>query len=262
MQEAGSDDFNQGITKDIRKCFLLYQIFLFTIHNMFIQVTNSLNYKTHIVTLSAQVILSVPQYKSTAASSLSSGASADSSSSDLSQNSLTVTPVLKLNSPDQEDPADDEAEEEEEGEDDEDEEEEELEDAKRSTYTLDNILSNQTQSFFSLEQFKQASLIFQKHTTMNGNGLKGSSEFLQHSIWNNLVSSTVPASDSSNDEKRKIHKCDFPSCDKIYTKSSHLKAHKRYLQKCSKYFFSIWFLLLAAAAEVGRVCWLFRRRDL
>ena len=228
---------------------------------MFIQVTNSLNYKTHIVTLSAhQVILSVPQYKSTAASSLSSGASADSSSSDLSQNSLTVTPVLKLNSPDQEDPADDEAEEEEEG-DDEDEEEEELEDAKRSTYTLDNILSNQTQSFFSLEQFKQASLIFQKHTTMNGNGLKGSSEFLQHSIWNNLVSSTVPASDSSNDEKRKIHKCDFPSCDKIYTKSSHLKAHKRYLQKFSKYFFSFWFLLLAAA-EVGRVCWLFRRRDL
>ena len=214
-------------------------------------ITNSLNYKTHIVTLSAhQVILSVPQYKSTAASSLSSGASADSSSSDLSQNSLTVTPVLKLNSPDQEDPADDEAEEEDEGEDDEDEEEEELEDAKRSTYTLDNILSNQTQSFFSLEQFKQASLIFQKHTTMNGNGLKGSSEFLQHSIWNNLVSSTVPASDSSNDEKRKIHKCDFPSCDKIYTKSSHLKAHKRYLQKCSKCFFF----------QFGFFCWRRRRR--
>ena len=174
--------------------------------------------------MSFQVILSVPQYKSTAASSVSSAASADSSSSDLSHNSLTVTPVLKL---DQEDPADDEAEEEEEGEE-EEEDEEELEDGKRSSYALDNILSNQTQSFFSLEQFKQASLIFQKHTTMNGNGLKGSSEFLQHSIWNNLVSSTVPASDSSNDEKRKIHKCDFPSCDKIYTKSSHLKAHKRY----------------------------------
>ena len=179
--------------------------------------------------MSFQVILSVPQYKSTAASSVSSAASADSSSSDLSHNSLTVTPVLKLDqSPDQEDPADDEAEEEEEGEEEEDDDEEELEDGKRSSYALDNILSNQTQSFFSLEQFKQASLIFQKHTTMNGNGLKGSSEFLQHSIWNNLVSSTVPASDSNNDEKRKIHKCDFPSCDKIYTKSSHLKAHKRY----------------------------------
>jgi len=175
-----------------------------------------------------QVILSVPQYKSTAASSVSSAASADSvSSSDLSHNSLTVTPVLKLDLPDQEDPADDEAEEEEEEGEEEEEDEEELEDAKQSSYALDNILGNQTQSFFSLEQFKQASLIFQKHTTMNGNGLKGSSEFLQHSIWNNLVSSTVPASDSSNDEKRKIHKCDFPACDKIYTKSSHLKAHKR-----------------------------------
>ena len=172
-----------------------------------------------------QVILSVPQYKSTAASSLSSAASADSSSSDLSHNSLTVTPVLKLDSPDREDLADGE-EEEEEGE--KEEEEEELEDSKRSSYALDNILSNQTQSFFSLEQFKQASLIFQKHTSMNGNGLKGSPEFLQHSIWNNLVSSTVASNDNaSNDEKRKIHKCDFPACDKIYTKSSHLKAHKR-----------------------------------
>merc|ERR1712223_133327 len=28
-------------------------------------------------------------------------------------------------------------------------------------------------------------------------------------------------------KRRKVHKCDFPDCDKIYTKSSHLKAHKR-----------------------------------
>ena len=75
--------------------------------------------------MSFQVILSVPQYKSTAASSVSSAASADSvSSSDLSHNSLTVTPVLKLDLPEQEDPADDEAEEEEEGDGEEEEEEE------------------------------------------------------------------------------------------------------------------------------------------
>lgn len=157
-----------------------------------------------------QVILSVPQFKTSATSAASVGP--DSSSSENS--SLTVTPVIKVESINKEDiTADDD--------------EEEEEDQKGSSFALDNLLSNQTQSFFSLEQFKQASLIFQKHASLNGNGLKSSSEFLQHSIWNNLVSSTVPSADPAGDEKRKIHKCDFPTCDKIYTKSSHLKAHKR-----------------------------------
>lgn len=55
------------------------------------------------------------------------------------------------------------------------------------------------------------------------------------SVWSNLVTSTVTSCDS--DDKRKIHKCDFPTCDKVYTKSSHLKAHKRHhdLTFISKY---------------------------
>ena len=58
------------------------------------------------------------------------------------------------------------------------------------------------------------------------------------SVWSNLVTSTVTSCDS--DDKRKIHKCDFPTCDKVYTKSSHLKAHKRNPDLTFNYFSSFY----------------------
>jgi krueppel-like factor 8/12 len=41
-------------------------------------------------------------------------------------------------------------------------------------------------------------------------------------------STTIGSNDYAESlKRRKVHRCDFLGCDKVYTKSSHLKAHKR-----------------------------------
>ncbi|KAF3852123.1 hypothetical protein F7725_005478 [Dissostichus mawsoni] len=37
----------------------------------------------------------------------------------------------------------------------------------------------------------------------------------------------LPAESPDTLKKRRIHCCDFNGCNKVYTKSSHLKAHRR-----------------------------------
>jgi len=47
-------------------------------------------------------------------------------------------------------------------------------------------------------------------------------------VSNPFVSTTKVRRGSNPEiEKRRTHRCDFPNCNKVYTKSSHLKAHMR-----------------------------------
>lgn len=44
---------------------------------------------------------------------------------------------------------------------------------------------------------------------------------------NNNCENNKTTEDITNMKRRKVHRCDVAGCDKVYTKSSHLKAHKR-----------------------------------
>ena len=84
---------------------------------------------------------------------------------------------------------------------------------------MQRLLSNHPQSLLALQHFKQASLLLQEQN------LPEETE-MHHSLWSSLVSSSLTG-EVICDDKKKIHRCDFSGCDKVYTKSSHLKAHKR-----------------------------------
>jgi len=141
---------------------------------------------------SKKVILSVPQYKQVSHVHETSEVNLVET-----RNELTITPVIKP------EPILDTN----------------CNEMNMRSHIMQQFLSSHPQSLLALQHFKQASIILQEQN------LQGE-PYTQQSLWSSLVSSPVPG-ESLCEEKKKIHKCDFLGCDKVYTKSSHLKAHKR-----------------------------------
>ena len=50
---------------------------------------------------------------------------------------------------------------------------------------------------------------------------------LRTKFANSTVKSKSKTIDALENSKKRIHKCTYPNCRKVYTKSSHLKAHQR-----------------------------------
>lgn len=88
-----------------------------------------------------------------------------------------------------------------------------------------DVLSNgaaelraETNTLLALQRIKDGSRVFHK-TPAPHNGVRSGSP---------APSATATTADYGDSlRRRKVHRCDVAGCDKVYTKSSHLKAHKR-----------------------------------
>ncbi|XP_063988310.1 Krueppel-like factor 3 [Diachasmimorpha longicaudata] len=89
----------------------------------------------------------------------------------------------------------------------------------------DPVFVSSSAALLALQRIKEASLVFHKRPTLTpGIGLGGRGN---SGVTSNGGSLGVDADCGDALKRRKVHRCDVAGCDKVYTKSSHLKAHKR-----------------------------------
>ncbi|XP_035723759.1 Krueppel-like factor 3 isoform X5 [Vespa mandarinia] len=89
----------------------------------------------------------------------------------------------------------------------------------------DPVFVSSPAALLALQRIKEASLVFHKRPTLaSGIGL---SSRANAGVGGNGASLGVDSECGDALKRRKVHRCDVAGCDKVYTKSSHLKAHKR-----------------------------------
>ncbi|XP_071633247.1 uncharacterized protein [Temnothorax longispinosus] len=88
----------------------------------------------------------------------------------------------------------------------------------------DSVFISPSAALLALQRIKDASLVFHKRPALAaGIGLGGRG----NAVGGNGGSLGVDGECGDALKRRKVHRCDVAGCDKVYTKSSHLKAHKR-----------------------------------
>ncbi|XP_034183110.1 uncharacterized protein LOC117605659 isoform X1 [Osmia lignaria lignaria] len=87
---------------------------------------------------------------------------------------------------------------------------------------LDPVFVSSSAALLALQRIKETSLVFHKRPTGIGIGGRGNA-----GVGGNGGSLPVDSECGDALKRRKVHRCDVAGCDKVYTKSSHLKAHKR-----------------------------------
>ncbi|XP_018301500.1 Krueppel-like factor 7 [Mycetomoellerius zeteki] len=89
----------------------------------------------------------------------------------------------------------------------------------------ESVFISPTAALLALQRIKDASLVFHKRPALAaGIGLGGRGNA---GVGGNGGNLGVDGECGDALKRRKVHRCDVAGCDKVYTKSSHLKAHKR-----------------------------------